>query len=70
MLFAAAPAIAALTTTTAATASALASLAAVTTAPATAISAGRQRSEFLVLHWQVVLRIEIMAWVGEEVGRS
>ena len=78
MLFAAAPAIiAALTATTATTAAtASASLAAaVTNAPATAtnaISAHHQRSEFLVLRWQVVLRIEIekMTWVGEGVGRS
>lgn len=44
-----------------------ASLAAATT---TATVAGHQRSEFLVLRWQVVLKIEILAWVGEGAGRS
>ena len=70
MLFAGAPAIAALTTAiTAPTAHAC--LSAVTAATTTAaISAGHQRSEFLVLRWQVVLKTEIMAWVGEGVGRS
>ena len=35
-------------------------------APIAAIAAaGCQRSEFIELHWQIVLRIEVLDWDGE-----
>ena len=30
-----------------------------------AAAAGSQRLEFIELHWQIELRIEVLAWVGE-----